>query len=85
MKKPPTSSSSGLNSKQLYTKALRPLDYNWSGCSFHEPSDESARCKLPSERSWWVSTGDGLVDHEQPPLGAKHMCLTCMREMGLLW
>lgn len=84
MKKPPTSSNSGLSSRRLYTRALRPLDYNWAGCSFHVPV-KSVRCKSYRERSWWVSTGEGLMDYERPPLSAKHMCQECMREMGLLW
>ena len=84
MKKPPTSSSSGLSTKQQYTRALRPLDYNWAGCSFHTPT-KNDRCRSYNERSWWVSTGDGLIDYERPPIGAKQMCVECMREMGLLW
>ena len=85
MKKPLTSSSCGPSTKWLYTRALRPLDYNWRGCYFHDPVI-STYCDRKSERSWWVSRGAGLVSpYSEPPPGAKSMCQECMREVGLLW
>ena len=81
MKKPPTSSSSGLNTNRPYVKVLRQFQYGTSHCRL---------CKKYSVLTWWV-TKDAEVSVETMRLdwmtraNCDRVCEDCMRASSLLW